>query len=65
MTNINLSKSQTAIKLKSKRFFDKRGFFRNFSLKKYNLNIKFTALAYSKKCNSRYAFSIKKINKQN
>ena len=61
MTNINLSKSQTAIKLKSKRFFDKRGFFQELFLKKkYNLYINFTALAYSKKCNSRYAFSIKK-----
>ena len=50
MTRINLSKSKTSIKLKSKRFFDKRGFFQELFLKKkYNLNIKFTALAYSRK----------------
>ena len=34
MTNINLSKSQTAIKLKSKRFFDKKGFTGTFQQKK-------------------------------
>ena len=50
MPILNLSKSQIPIKIKSKRFFDKRGFFQELFLKKkYTLNIKFTASAYSRK----------------
>ncbi len=38
------------IKLRSKQFFDKRGFFQELFLKKkYFINIKFTAIAKSKK----------------
>ena len=44
MSKLNLSKFQIPIKIKSKRFFDKRGFFQELFLKKkYNLNVKFTA----------------------
>lgn len=50
MKNISLNKLQKPIKVPSKRFFDKRGFFQELFLKKkHNLNIKFTAIAHSKK----------------
>ena len=61
MYKLNLKKSLVPIKIKQKIFFDKRGFFQEIFLKKnFNLNIKFTAIAKSKKkCSKRFAFSIK------
>ena len=50
MYKLNLKKSLVPIKIKQKIFFDKRGFFQEIFLKKnFNLNIKFTAIAKSKK----------------
>ncbi len=50
MKNINLNKITYPVKIKQNIFFDQRGFFQEIFLKKkYNLNIKFTAIAKSKK----------------
>ena len=50
MKNINLNKISYPVKIKQNIFFDKRGFFQEIFLKKkFNLNIKFTAIAKSKK----------------
>ena len=50
MTRINLKKINKPKKIKMKKFFDTRGFFQEIFLKKsFNLDIKFTALAKSKK----------------
>ena len=50
MKKINLKKFNYPIKINQKIFFDKRGFFQEIFLKKkFNLNIKFTAVAKSKK----------------
>ena len=47
---INLKKSNIPIKINQKKYFDKRGYFQEIYLKKLTgLNIKFTALAKSKK----------------
>jgi len=47
---INLKKINRPIKINQKKFFDQRGYFQEIFLKKYfNLDIKFTALAKSKK----------------
>ncbi len=50
MKNLNLNKISYPIKIKQEIFFDKRGFFQEIFLKKkINLNVKFTAIAKSKK----------------
>ena len=50
MKNINLNKITYPVKIKQNIFFDQRGFFQEIFLKKkFNLNIKFTAIAKSKK----------------
>ena len=50
MKNFNLNKISKPFKIKQKMFFDKRGYFQEIYLKKnFNLNIKFTAIAKSKK----------------
>ena len=50
MKNLNLDKISSPIIIKQKIFFDKRGFFQEIFLKKkFNLKVKFTALAKSKK----------------
>jgi len=50
MKKINLKKLNYPVKINQKIFFDKRGFFQEIFLKKiFNLNIKFTAVAKSKK----------------
>ena len=50
MKKINLSKISSPVKIKQKKFFDKRGFFQEiFKNSLYRLNIKFTAIASSKK----------------
>ena len=47
---INLKKINRPIKIIQKKFFDQRGYFQEIFLnKKFNLNIKFTAIAKSKK----------------
>ena len=47
---INLKKVSQPIKINQKKFFDQRGYFQEIFLKKYfNLDVKFTALAKSKK----------------
>ena len=47
---INLKKINRPVKINQKKFFDQRGYFQEIFLKKYfNLDIKFTALAKSKK----------------
>ena len=47
---INLKKINRPIKINQKKFFDERGYFQEIFLRKYfNLNIRFTALAKSKK----------------
>ena len=47
---LNLKKHLTPVKIYQKKYFDKRGYFQEIFLKKYfNLNIKFTAIAKSKK----------------
>ena len=47
---LSLDKLANPIKIKQNKYFDKRGFFQEIYLKKkFNLNIKFTALAKSKK----------------
>ena len=48
MKNINLNKITYPVKIKQNIFFDQRGFFQEIFLKKkFNLNIKFTAIAKS------------------
>ncbi len=50
MKNLKLDKISYPVKINQNIFFDKRGFFQEIFLKKkFNLNIKFTALAKSKK----------------
>ena len=50
MKKLNLKKVSKPIKINQKFFFDRRGYFQEIYLKKYfNLNIKFTAIAKSKK----------------
>ena len=50
MININLKKLKKPLKIKQKIFFDKRGYFQELCLKKkFKLNIRFTAIASSKK----------------
>lgn len=50
MFKVNLSKLNKPKKINQKKFFDKRGYFQEIFLKKkFNLNIKFTAIAKSKK----------------
>ena len=50
MIKINLKNINRPIKISKKKFFDNRGYFQEIFLKKeLNLNIKFTALAKSKK----------------
>ena len=50
MIKINLKNSNRPIKIKKKKFLDSRGYFLEIFLKKeLNLNVKFTALAKSKK----------------
>ena len=53
MKKINLSLIDRPIKIKQKKFFDKRGYFQEVYLnKKLGLNLNFTAIAKSrKKCN--------------
>tara|TARA_A100001015_G_C15035038_1_gene735653 strand:- start:2327 stop:2854 length:528 start_codon:yes stop_codon:yes gene_type:complete len=47
---LNLKNISDPIKINQKKFFDKRGYFQEIFLnKKFNLNIKFTAIAKSKK----------------
>ena len=47
---INLKKSNIPIKINKKKYFDRRGYFQEIYLKKLTgLNIKFTAIAKSKK----------------
>jgi len=47
---INLKRINRPIKINQKKFFDQRGYFQEIYLRKYfNLNIKFTAVAKSKK----------------
>lgn len=47
---LNLKKHLTPVKIYQKQYFDKRGYFQEIFLKKYfNLNVKFTAIAKSKK----------------
>ena len=47
---INLKKINIPVKIHKKKYFDKRGYFQEIYLKKQmNLNIKFTAIAKSKK----------------
>jgi len=46
----NLKKTKKPIKIKTKRFFDNRGFFQEIFLKKnFGLNVNFTAIAKSKR----------------
>tara|TARA_Y100001935_G_scaffold254462_1_gene263608 strand:- start:1218 stop:1745 length:528 start_codon:yes stop_codon:yes gene_type:complete len=48
--NINLKNLSNPVKINQKKFFDSRGYFQEIFLnKKFNLNIKFTAIAKSKK----------------
>ena len=48
--NINLKNLSNPVKINQKKFFDSRGYFQEIFLnKKFNLNIKFTAIAQSKK----------------
>ncbi len=48
--NINLKNLSNPLKINQKKFFDSRGYFQEIFLnKKFNLNIKFTAIAKSKK----------------
>ena len=50
MIKINLKKIKNPIKIKMKRYLDKRGFFQEIFLEKsFNLKLKFTAIAKSKK----------------
>ncbi len=50
MKNLNLDKITYPVKIKQKIFFDKRGFFQEIFLKKkFKLNVKFTALAKSRR----------------
>ena len=50
MKKINLKKYKKPFKIVMKKFYDDRGFFQEIFLKKnFNLNIKFTAIAKSKK----------------
>lgn len=50
MIKINLKKIKYPIKIKMKRYLDKRGFFQEIFLEKsFNLKLKFTAIAKSKK----------------
>ena len=50
MKKLNLNKISYPVKIKQDMFFDKRGFFQEIFLKiKFNLSIKFTAIAKSKK----------------
>ena len=50
MIKINLKNTNRPIKISKRKFFDNRGYFQEIFLKKeLNLNIKFTALAKSKK----------------
>ncbi len=50
MNKLNLNKISSPVKINQKLFFDKRGYFQEIYLKKiFNLNIKFTAIAKSKK----------------
>ena len=50
MKKINLKKINKPIKINQKKYFDNRGYFQEIFLKKYfSLNIKFTAIAKSKK----------------
>ena len=47
---LNLKKDLTPVKIYQKLYFDKRGYFQEIFLKKnFNLNVKFTAIAKSKK----------------
>ena len=64
MKNINLNKITYPVKIKQNIFFDQRGFFQEIFLKKkFNLNIKFTAIAKSKK-NVIRGLHFQKKNKQ-
>ena len=58
---INFKNKNKPFKIIQKKYFDKRGYFQEIYLNKIiNLDIKFTAIAKSKKkCNKRLAFSIK------
>ena len=50
MKKINLKKIKTPIKIKQKKYFDNRGFFQEiFKNNVFSLDLKFTALAHSKK----------------
>ena len=50
MTKINLKKIKFPVKIKMKKYLDKRGFFQEIFLEKnFNLKLKFTAIAKSKK----------------
>ena len=50
MTKINLKKNKFPVKIKMKKYLDKRGFFQEIFLEKnFNLKLKFTAIAKSKK----------------
>ncbi len=50
MTKINLKKIKFPVKIKMKKYLDKRGFFQEIYLEKnFNLKLKFTAIAKSKK----------------
>ena len=50
MTKINLKKIKLPVKIKMKKYLDKRGFFQEIYLEKnFNLKLKFTAIAKSKK----------------
>ena len=50
MKNLNLDKITYPVKIKQKIFFDKRGYFQEIFLKKkFKLNVKFTALAKSRR----------------
>ena len=66
MKKINLKSKDKPIKIKMKKYFDDRGYFQEIFLKKlFNLDVKFTAVAKSKKMLSEaYIFSLK-ISRQN
>ena len=63
MKNLKLNKINYPVRIKQKIFFDKRGFFQEIFLKKkFNLNVKFTAIAKSKKNVIRGLHIQKKVN---
>ena len=63
---LNLKKYLTPKKIYQKQYFDKRGYFQEIFLKRnFNLNVKFTAIAKSKKNVIRGLHFQKKTNNLN